>query len=222
MNISEFLLAVPIWWINGVLAITYWILAHLSEISALLAGALILFGIDPMIQKRASQRPRRLGRGETQTAPPNAQYLSLVAILTWLAVSLNSRHPVPMIGACLWWVSLLAILAVPEERFNQLWWTKSGMLIYAGLVLLLRYGLGTLNQVSPADWAAVVGSRLDAQAALTSTRGSLATLGMLFVFVLYPLGFAGMLLNRCLRNPKPLYNLGLEAGEVLRRLRVRQ
>jgi hypothetical protein len=201
---------------------TYWTFAHLSEIAALLAGALILLGIDPVVQSRASQRPRRQDRGEAHTAPPNAQYLTLGVILAWLAVSLTSRFPVPLIGACLWWVGLLAILAVPEERFNQLWWAKTGLLVYAGLVLLLRYGLGMLNQVSPADWAAVVGSRLDAQAALTSTRGSLATLGMLFVFVIYPLGYAGMLLNRCLRNPKPLYNLGLEAGEVLRRLRTRQ
>jgi hypothetical protein len=53
------------------------------------------------------------------------------------------------------------------------------------MVLMLRFGLIVLNQVSPADWAAVVGSRADAQV-LTSTRGNIATIGMLFVFVIYP------------------------------------
>jgi hypothetical protein len=57
--------------------------------------------------------------------------------------------------------------------------------------------------------------------ALASTRSNVALIGMLFVFVLYPVGFAAMLLNRFIRNPKPLYNLWLEAGDVLRRLRTR-
>ncbi len=219
---ADILLSIPVWWVNGLLAMLYWSLGHLAELAALLAGVAILLGIDPIVQRRASQRPRRSERGEVLTSRPNAQYLTLAAMLVWTLVSLTSRFPVPLIGACLWWVGLLAILAVPEERFNQLWWAKTGILVYAGLVLLLRFGLVVLNQVSPADWAAVVGSRLDAQTALSSTRGNIATIGMLFVFVIYPLGYIGLLLNRFLRNPKPLYNLGLEAGDVLQRLRTRE
>lgn len=219
---ADVLLSLPVWWVNGLLAVLYWSLGHLAELAALIAGAAILLGIDPVVQQRASQRPRRNERGEVTTSRLNAQYLTLASLLGWTLVSLTSRFPVPLIGACLWWVGLLAILAVPEERFNQLWWAKTGILVYGGLVLLLRFGLVLLNQVSPADWAAVVGSRLDAQAALTSTRGNIATIGMLFVFVIYPLGYIGLLLNRFLRNPKPLYNLGLEAGDVLQRLRTRE
>lgn len=222
MTIPETLLAVPVWWTNGVLAMLYWSLAHLPELAALLACLAILLGIDPFIQQRASQRPRRQDRGEVQTTRPNAQYFTLATLLAWLLVSISSRFPIPLIGACLWWLGLLGILAVPEERFNQLWWAKTGILTYAGLVLALRFGLAVLAEVSPADWAAVVGSQLDAQAALSSTRGNIATIGMLFTFVLYPLGYAGLLLNRFLRNPKPLYNLGSEAGAVLQRLRIRQ
>jgi hypothetical protein len=36
------------------------------------------------------------------------------------------------------------------------------------------------------------------------------------------LGYIGLLLNRFLRNPKPLYNLGLETSDVLQRLRTRE
>jgi hypothetical protein len=222
MSTTDILLAVPVWWINGVLSVLYWAFSHLAEFTALLAGLAILLGIDPVMQQRATERPRRHGRGEVQTTSPNAQYYTLATMLIWLIVSLTSQFPVPLIGACLWWVGLMAILAVPEERFNQLWWAKSGLMIYAGLVLLLRFGLIVLNQVSPAEWAAVVGSQADAQVVLANTRGNIAAIGMLFVFVLYPLGFAGMLLNRYLRNPKPLYSLGLEAGQVLQRLRTRQ
>ncbi len=222
MSFADMLLALPVWWMNGVLAMLYWTLAHLAEVAALLAGWVILFGIDPALQQRASQRPRRLGRGEVSTSSPYAQLFTLATLIAWLLVSLISRFPIPLIGACLWWVGLLAILAVSEERFNQLWWAKTGILAYACLAMLLQYGLGLLHQISAADWAAVVGSRLDAQAALSSTRGNIAMIGMLFVFVLYPLGYAGMLLNRFLRNPKPLYNIGLEASDVIQRLRTRQ
>jgi hypothetical protein len=222
MSITEILTAAPVWWVNGVLAMLYWSLGHLAEVATILAGSGILLGIDPVMQGRASQRPRRHERGDVQTAPPNAQYFTLAVMAIWILVSLSSRFPVPLIGACLWWVGLLAILAVPEERFNLLWWVKTGIMVYAVLVLLLRFGLVVLNQVSPADWAAVVGSQSDAQLVLSSTRGNIATIGMLFVFVIYPLGYAGWLFNRFLRNPKPLYNIGLEAGQVIQRLRTRQ
>ena len=200
----------------------YWSVEHLSELAAMLAALAILLGFDTIVQQRASERPRRHGRGSVQTGAPTARYYTLFAIAVWLLVSLSSRFPVPLIGACLWWIGALAILALPEERFNQLWWAKTGILVYAALVILLRFGLAVLGQVSPADWAAVVGSQADAQVALNSTRGNIATIGMLFVFVLYPIGYAGLLLNRFLRNPKPLYNIGLEAGQVIERLRTRQ
>lgn len=222
MNLNGLLLSIPIWWLNGVLALLYWSVAHLAELASLVAGMLILFGFDPILQQRASQRPRRQDRGAVQTSSPNAQYFTLATLTTWMAVSLSSSFPVPWIGALLWWLGLLAILAVPEERFNQMWWAKTGILVYAGIVVGLRFGLGALNQANPADWASVVGSQMDAQAALTSTRGNIATLGMLFVFILYPLGYTSLLLNRFLRNPKPLFNLGLEASDVIQRLRVRR
>lgn len=221
MSVSEVLLAIPIWWLNGLLYVVYWLAGHLAEFTAILAGLTITLGLDPTVQERAAGRPRRHGRGAAQTASPAAQTFTLGTLLVWLLVSLTSQFPVPLIGAVLWWVGLLAILAVPEERFNQLWWAKIGILAYAGLVLLLRFGLAVLNQANPADWAGVVGSRAGAQIVLASTRGNVATIGILFVLVLYPLGYTGLLLNRFLRNPKPLYNLGMEASDVLQRLRTR-
>lgn len=218
----DFTLALPVWWLNGLLAVAYWLLEHLAEFAALLAGAAIALGVDPALQRQASDRPRRHGRGAVATASPNARYFTIFTLLVWLAVSLTSRFPIPLAGALLWWLGLLAALASPEERFNQLWWAKSGILAYAALVLALRLGLLSLAQVSPADWAGLVGSRAGAQLALESARGNVAAIGMLFVFVIYPLGYAGLLWNRILRNPKPLYNLGMGAGDVLRRLRTRE
>jgi hypothetical protein len=139
----------------------------------------------------------------------------------WLVVSVISKYPIPAIGAAMWFTGLISILAVSEERFNQLWWVKTGILVYAVLVLLLRFGLQALQVTNPADWANIIGSSADAQAVLDHTRSNIAMIGMLFVLVLYPVGYAAMLLNRFIRNPKPLYNLWSEAGEVLKRLRTR-
>lgn len=217
----NFFLSLPIWLLNGALYIFYWLAGHLAEIISILMGLLISFGIDPHLQARASDRPRRYERGNAHTAAPAGMYFTLSVLLIWVIVSLLSKHPIPAIGAAMWSVGLLGILAVPEERFNQLWWVKTGILVYAALTLLLRFGLQSLQATTAADWAAVIGSSADAQIILERTRSNVAMVGMLFVLALYPVGYAAMLLNRFIRNPKPLYNIWLEAGDVLRRLRTR-
>jgi hypothetical protein len=209
------------WFLNGLLITAYWLADHMAEVISLLSGLVIAFGIDPVIQARASERPRRYERGGVQTSSQAATYVTLSVLSVWLIASIFSRFPIPLIGAAMWVVGLIAILAVSEERFNLLWWVKTGMLTYAILSFLLRFGLPALEITSPAAWASVVGSSADARVVLEQTRGNVAMISMLFVFVLYPVGFAAMLFNRFLRNPKPLYNFWMEAGDVLRRLRTR-
>jgi len=221
MSVLNFLVALPVWLANGVLCVLYWLVSHIAEALTLLLGLVIAFGVDPAVQGRASERPRRYERGGVQTAAPAATYFTLGVLLLWIVVSAISKYPIPAIGAAMWFIGLISILAVSEERINQLWWVKTGILVYAVLVLLLRFGLQTLQVTNPADWASVLGSRVDAQAVLDHTRANVAMIGMLFVLVLYPVGFAAMLLNRFIRNPKPLYNIWTEAGDVLRRLRTR-
>ncbi len=221
MTLGDLLLALPMWFLNGLLVTIYWLVAHLAEVVSLLSGLVIAFGIDPVIQARASERPRRYERGGVQTSSQAATYFTLAVLSVWMIASIFSRFPIPLIGAALWIIGLIAILAVSEERFNLLWWVKTGILTYAILSFLLRFGLQALEITSPAAWASVVGSSADAQVVLEQTRGNVAMIGMLFVFVLYPVGFSAMLFNRFLRNPKPLYNFRMEAGDVLRRLRTR-
>ena len=209
------------WLINGTLFLFYWLAGHIAEASSLVCGLVIAFGLDPYLQARATERPRRYERGGVLTAVPAATYFTLGVLAVWVTVSITSRYPVPLIGAAMWLVGLLAILALPEERFNQQWWVKTGILVYAALVLLLHFGLQTLQGTNPSDWAGIIGSSADAQTVLANTRSNVAMIGMLFVLVLYPLGFVAMLFNRFIRNPKPLYNIWLEAGDVIRRLRTR-
>ena len=221
MNLATFLHSLPMWLVNGVMRVLYWLAGHVAEALSLLSGFVIAFGFDPYIQARASERPRRYERGSVQTAPPAASYFTLGVLGLWLVISLTSHNPVPILGAAMWMIGLLGILAVPEERFNQLWWVKTGLLVYSALVLLLRFGLPLLQRTNPSDWVTVIGSGADAQAILQQTQNNVALIGMLFIWVLYPVGYAAMLLNRFVRNPKPLFSIWLEAGDVLRRLRTR-
>jgi hypothetical protein len=218
---SDFLLSLPLWLVNGFLFLLYWLAGHIAEVLALVFGLAIAFFFDPPIQRRATGHPRRYERGTVQTAAPTATYFTLIVLGLWLVVSAISKYPIPAIGAALWFVGLVSILAVAEERFNQLWWVKTGILVYVVLVLLLRFGLQALEGTSPADWASVIGSSADAQAVINQTRSNVAMIGMLFILVLYPIGFAAMLMNRFIRNPKPLFNLWREAGDVIRRIRTR-
>jgi hypothetical protein len=217
----NFLLSLPVWLANGILVVLYWLAGHIAELLSLMFGLAIAFFFDPPIQRRATEHPRRYERGMVRTAAPTATYFTLVVLGLWLIVSAISKYPIPAIGAAMWFVGLVSILAVAEERFNQLWWVKTGILVYVVLVLLLRFGLQALDGTSPADWASVIGSSADAQTVITQTRSNVAMIGMLFVLVLYPVGFAAMLMNRFIRNPKPLFNLWREAGDVIRRVRTR-
>jgi hypothetical protein len=218
---SNYLLSIPMWFLNGIFFLLYWLAGHIGEGLSLIFGFAIAFLFDPPIQRRATDQPRRYDRGTVQTAAPSATYFTLVVLGLWLIVSTISKYPIPAIGAAMWLVGLVSILAGSEERFNQLWWVKTGILVYVVLVLLLRFGLNALESTSPADWASVIGSSADAQVVINQTRSNVAMIGMLFVLVLYPLGFAAMLLNRFIRNPKPLFNLWREAGDVIRRVRTR-
>lgn len=218
----ETLASLPLWFVNGALAVLYWIAGNLFTVASLGIALLIAFGIDPRIQSRAVDRPRRAGRGVISTGAPSATYLTLAAALLWTLVSISSKFPVPLIGTILWIMALAAILFVTEERANMLWWAKVGIIVYAVLVIALRAGLLALEMTDPVAWAGMLGSSGDAQDVIATTRGNIATIGILFEFAIYPLSYAGLLFNRVLRNPKPFFSAWTEFGDVIRRMRTRQ
>ena len=218
----QVLTSLPIWFVNGTLYILYWIAGNLFTVYSFGVGLFIAFGIDPHIQSRAVDRPRRYGRGLASTGAPSATYLTLVTALIWSGISITSTFPIPLIGAVLWSLAITAILFVTEERYNMLWWAKVGILVYAVLVVGLRAGLLALQMTDPIAWAGMLGSSGDAQDVLANTRGNIATIGVLFEFAIYPLSYAGLLFNRVLRNPKPFFSAWTEFGDVIRRIRTRQ
>lgn len=222
MTIDQVALSLLTYWVNGILATIYWIMWNFSDVVSIAAACIIVFWVDPFIQNRATSRIRRYGRGEVQTGSPASQYLTIFTIIVWVIVSQLNPQPIPFIGMVMWIIALIGILAVSEQRFNQLWWAKAGILSYAAIVVLLRVWTTAFSFTNAADWASFAGTSADAQVVLQNTRSNVVTLAMLFEFFIYPLGYAGLLLNKLVRNPKPLFSVFTEPGEVLRRLRVRQ
>src|SRR5690242_2689497 len=98
MTFGDFLLNIPMWFLNGLLITVYWLADHLPEVVSLLSGFVIAVGIDPVIQARASERPRRYERGGVQTSSQAATYFTLAVLSVWLIASIFSRFPIPLIG----------------------------------------------------------------------------------------------------------------------------
>lgn len=222
MTFLDVVTTYALWFANGLMAVLYWIIGHFFTVLSCLVALVIAFGIDPFVQSRASDRPRRYGRGEVHTAAPVATYLTLGVAAFWGFLSSFSQFPVPLIGFVLWVIGLLAILVVSEERTNVLYWVKVGILVYGVFVLAFRGVQAYISITDPAAWATFVGTSSGASEVLIRTRQNIATIGILFLFFLYPAMYAGMLFNRAFRNPKPNFNLFREAGDVIRRIRTRE
>ena len=91
----QLLTSLPLWFINGTLYVLYWIAGNLLSAYSFGIALFIAFGIDPHIQSRAVDRPRRYGRGVVSTGAPPATYLTLVTAIIWMGVSsrLEVSHP---------------------------------------------------------------------------------------------------------------------------------
>jgi hypothetical protein len=90
---------------------------------------------------------------------------------------------------------------------------KTSQLVYIRLVLLSSNDLVVENEVSPVDRAAIVGSQLDSQDVLITTCGNIAVIGMLCVFVIYPLGYFRLLFNRFLALSHALIRIMVDSRQ---------
>jgi hypothetical protein len=114
--------------------------------------------------------------------------------------------PVPWIGAAMWLAGLLAILVCPAQRFNLLHFVKSGIAVYALAVIGSRFYLSMTNQISPDQWASLVGSAQNAANVVANTRGNVTTIITWGLWLVIPLGYFSMLVQKLFLNPVSLIN----------------
>ena len=75
--------------------------------------------------------------------PRTAQVMTAIVLVAWLAAQWDMGQPVPWIGAVMWAAGLTAVLALSNQRFNLLWYVKSGIALYALAVIGSRLYLAT-------------------------------------------------------------------------------
>jgi len=130
-RIGLLLTDLPIYLANGALVILYWLAAHMPALTSLVCALLMAWLPDAEIQQRAGFRPRRSERGSTNESsgkmPRTAQVMTGMVLVAWIIAPWDMGAPVPWIGAAMWAAGLAAILALPAQPFNPLWYVKAGI-----------------------------------------------------------------------------------------------
>ena len=121
----------------------------------------------------------------------------------------------------MWAAGLSAVLALANQRFNLLWYVKSGIALYALAVLGSRIYLATTAHLTSEQWAALIGSSESAAAVIANTRSSVTTILLWALWLIVPLGYFSMLVQQIFINPMSIVNPLAGAQELLRALRVR-
>ena len=221
-QIGIILMDLPIYLANGLLVMLYWLSANLAFIVSLLCAAVIALLPDAEIQQRAGFRPRRSGDGGSNgSVPHTAQVMTLIVFIAWTIAQWNMAAPIPWIGAIMWAVGLAAVLALVSQRFNLLWYVKGGIAMYALAVIASRIYLSYTAQLTPEQWAALIGSTESASMVIASTRGNVTTILLWALWLIVPLGYFSMLLQQVFINPMSIVNPLAGAQDMLRALRIR-
>jgi hypothetical protein len=219
---GDFLASLPTYLLNGVLATLYW----LGDIGAALVSigcaGLIAGIVDKKIQTRAAFRPARGGREHAGMAIYTAQIMTGMVLILWIASQWGMGAPVPWIGAVMWLFGTLVVLFVHTQEVTSLWNVKSGIAIYSLAIIGSRLYLTYTSQLSPEQWAALIGTTESAASVIANTRGNVTTIILWALWLVIPLGYFVMQIQQLLINPMSLVNPLAGAQEVIERFRTRE
>lgn len=220
-QINAFILDLPIYLLNGLLWLLYALAGSLSALLSAVAAAVMAWVVDSTVQQLSSSRPLRQGRGESLPITRTAQILTVGVFLLWFGAQWGMGAPVPWIGAAMWLTGLGAALISPAQRFNLLWFVKSGVAVYALAVIGSRIYLNMTSEVSPEAWAALVGTSQNAVNIVANTRGNVTTVIVWALWLVIPLGYFSLLVQKLFQNPVSLVNPLASAADMLAMLRDR-
>ena len=212
-----------IYTLNGGLFTLYQLWWNLDKLFTLGVVLLILLYLDPQAQHKAAFTPRRYGRDGSATGQGSriVQAMTAATALLWFVAAFATEPPIPVIGAVMWLAIVAGLLIMPQEREGILWRCKSAILIYALAAIGFRLYLWQINSLSPEDWARIVGSTGDVQAMIQQNRGMFTTIASWFLWLLAPLGYLSLLVQRFTVNPMATVSPLRSASEVIRDIRTR-
>lgn len=219
--LNRLILDSPVYIINGLLVLLYAAAGSFPALTSIAVAGGMMLTADAGVQNLASGRPLRPGRGEFQVKANTSQILTGIALALWLAAQLNMGAPVPWIGAAMWLAGLIAILVSPSQRFSLLNGVKTGIVTYALAVIVSRIYMVYTSQISPEQWAALVGSADAAANIIANTRGNTTTIILWALWLVVPLGYFSMLAQQVFMNPVSLTTPLATAEGAIRALRNR-
>jgi hypothetical protein len=220
-QINTFILDIPVYGINGLLWLLYGLAGSMAALVSAGAAAVMGLVVDQAVQQLSGSRPLRQGRGESQPIARTAQILTTGVLTLWLGAQWGMGAPVPWIGAAMWLFGLGAVLVSPAQRFNLLWFVKSGVAVYALAVIGSRLYLNMTQNVSPEAWASMVGTAQTAVNVVSNTRGNVTTVIIWALWLVIPLGYFSMLVQKLFLNPVSLINPLSSYADMLAMLRDR-
>lgn len=219
---GDFLAALPTYLLNGFLATLYWLGDSGAAIVSILAAGLVMRFADGRVQERAAFRPARAGRETVAVDLHTAQVMTAIALTIWIVSQWGMGAPVPWIGAAMWLTGALLALVMRSQEMTLLWSMKSGILLYALAVIGSRLYLAYTAELSPEQWAALIGTAESAASVIANTRGNVTTIILWALWLVIPLGYFAMLLQQTLLNPMSLVNPLANAQELIERYRTRR
>ena len=204
-DLGWFLLDLPVHLANGILLTSYWLIANLPAFVCMGAAYVIAAVPDRLIQERVV-RPLRGDRMSDAESPKTAQVMTGLVLFAWVAGQWGMAAPVPWIGAAMWIIGAIAVAVMQNQQFNLLWFVKTGIAIYAFAVIASRIYLAYTIQLTPEQWAALIGSSQSAATVIASTRGNMTTIILWALWLVIPLGYFSMLLQQVFLNPVSVLN----------------
>ncbi len=220
-HLTVVLMDIPVYLANGVLWILYQLAASMPALVSLGSAGLLAWLIDDDVQRRVAARPLRGERGEMMAGSRTAQIMTGVLTVMWVGAQWGMAAPVPWIGAAMWLVGLTALLMVPAQRFNLLHMVKTGIALYAAAVFASRIYLVYTSQISPEQWASLVGSAQTAMAVVANTQGNTTTIVVWALWLVLPLGYFSMLLQQVFMHSISLTNPFASAASMMAQMRDR-
>jgi hypothetical protein len=204
---------------NGLLAIFYFLYAHGPLLLALLCSALVFLVYDRGTRKTVGDRPRRYGRGPQVQASYRPYWETALTVLLWSVASFLSAPPIPIIGGLMWLAFVVALRYIPQERENLLFRQKVMIAVYALIALTMR-GLFTYSP-DLSRLAAVMGGRGEAADLFSTVRDGMMPYAALVIWVMYPLGYFAMIVQRFAINRSSLLKPSGTLEDYIRDLRTR-
>lgn len=220
-QLGIFLSDVPVYLTNGLLIVLYATLENCAALISAGCAGWVGYHFDQPARQAAGFVPQRINGLVGMEMPVRATPLGLMmtglAFGLWLLAQAFIREPVAWIGAGMWALGLVAVsLAEGHQRENTLWFVKSGLILYSLAVIASRIYLDYTAQLSPEQWAGLLGSTDTAAAVIANTRSNVTTVVLWAVWLVIPLGYFSMLIQQLLVMPRSLL---APHGDVRRTMR---